>query len=94
VQKVNPKLKSLGVALTMFDKRESIAQSVAELVREELSDQVFETMIRVNTKIKGSPSVRQTIFQFEDDPSGRGTEDYTALTKEVMQRLNLIGGGA
>lgn len=91
VQKVNPKLRPLGVALTMYDKRESIARSVAELVREELAEQVFETMIRVNTKIKGSPSTRQTIFQFENDPEGRGTEDYTALTKEVIHRLNISG---
>lgn len=89
VKKVNPDLKQLGVALTMYDKRESIGQNVAELVREELADQVFETMIRVNTKIKGSPSVRQTIFEYENDPAGRGTTDYTALTKEVMQRLRI-----
>jgi chromosome partitioning protein len=92
IQKVNPALKPLGVALTMYDKRESIGQSVAELLREELADQVFETMIRVNTKIKGSPSTQQTIFQFENDPKGRGTLDFTAFTQEVMGRLNLKKG--
>ena len=45
LQKVNPKLKPLGVAMTMYDKRESIAQSVAELVREELADQVFDWIV-------------------------------------------------
>jgi chromosome partitioning protein len=94
VLKVNPKLKPLGVALTMYDKRESIAQSVVDLVREELADQVFETMIRVNTKIKGSPSVQQTIFEYENDPRGRGTSDYTALTKEVMSRLKIEKGAS
>jgi chromosome partitioning protein len=93
VKKLNPELSPLGVALTMYDKRESIGQQVAALVREELAEQVFETVIRVNTKIKGSPTTRQTIFQYEDDPQGRGTIDYSALTREVMQRLH-IGGEA
>lgn len=92
VQKLNPSLKPLGVALTMYDRRESIAQNVVELLREELAEQVFATMIRINTKIKGSPTLRQTIFQYENDPEGRGTTDYSALAREVMARLHIEGG--
>lgn len=91
VRKLNPSLAPLGVALTMYDQRESITSEVEELVREELADQVFNTVIRVNTKIKASPSTHQTIFQYENNPKGKSTEDYAALTKEVMNRLNLGG---
>jgi chromosome partitioning protein len=87
VRKVNPNLKPLGVLLTMYDRRETITHQIAEHIRAELDEQVFSAMIRVNTKIKGSPIKRQTIFEFENDPKGRGTQDYSALAKEVIQRL-------
>lgn len=85
----NPKLQNLGVALTMFDPRQSITKSVEQLVRDELDDLVFETKIRVNTKAKSAPIAHQTIFQLEGSKSGKGTEDYTALTGEVIRRLGL-----
>jgi len=87
VKKLNPNLKPLGVALTMYDKRQSITQSVEDLIREELTDQVFKTVIRVNTKHKATPSVRKTIFEYENDPRGKGSEDYMGLTEEVLTRL-------
>jgi chromosome partitioning protein len=85
VKKLNPKLTSIGVALTMYDQRQAITKSVEELVREELGDLVFETRIRVSTKHKTAPTVHKTIFQFE--PGGKGASDYMGLTGEVMRRL-------
>ena len=87
VLKLNPKLKSLGVALTMYDKREGITTSVEELVREELEDLVFKTKIRINTKHKSAPTSKQTIFQYEASKEGKGTIDYMGLTEEVLGRL-------
>lgn len=87
VKKLNPNLKPLGVALTMYDRREGITQAVEDLIREELAEQVFETKIRINTKHKSTAASRQTIFEFENDPKGRGTEDYMGLTDEVLGRL-------
>jgi chromosome partitioning protein len=88
VKKLNPRLKPLGVAITMYDKRESITQNVEDLIREELADQVFDTRIRVNTKHKATGAHRQTIFQYENDPKGKGTEDYSSLGAEVLARLD------
>lgn len=87
VKKLNPNLKPLGVALTMYDRREGITQNVEELIREELADQVFETKIRINTKHKATGAARQTIFQYEDDPKGKGTADFLSLSSEVISRL-------
>jgi len=85
VKKLNPKLTSIGVALTMYDQRQAITKSVEELVREELGELVFATRIRVSTKHKTAPTVHKTIFQYE--PKGKGAADYMGLTGEVMRRL-------
>jgi chromosome partitioning protein len=85
----NPKLQNLGVALTMFDPRQSITKSVEQLVRDELEELVFDTKIRINTKHKAAPISHQTIFQLEASKSGKGTQDYMSLTDEVIGRLGL-----
>lgn len=86
---LNPTLKPIGVALTMFDPRQAITKSVEQLVRNELADLVFDTKIRVNTKAKAAPIGHKTIFQLEASKNGKGTEDYMALTSEVIRRLGL-----
>lgn len=88
VKKLNPNLKALGVAITMYDMRQGITKDVEELIREEMADQVFASKIRINTKFKATGAVKQTIFQYENDPKGKGTEDYFSLGAEVLERLN------
>jgi chromosome partitioning protein len=85
--KLNPSLQLLGVALTMYDRREGITKQVETILRDELLDDVFRTTIRVNTKFKSTPVERETIFQYEGDTKGKGSDDYEALTSEVIQRL-------
>lgn len=85
--KLNPDLALLGVALTMYDRRQSITSEVENLLQGELGDLLFNTRIRINTKFISTPIDQQTIFQYEKN--GKGSDDYEALTLEVIQRLNL-----
>lgn len=87
MSKLAPNLQSLGVVLTMYSRTEKICRTVENTLRKELGDTLFETKIRVNTKAKSAPSVRQTIFEYEHSKSGRGTEDFTALAGEFLSRL-------
>jgi chromosome partitioning protein len=87
VKKLHRELTVLGYLLTMYDRREKITFTVEDLLRERFGDKVFKTPIRINTKHKGAPSKSQTIFQYENSAAGRGTEDFTALTKEVIARI-------
>ncbi len=48
---------------------------------------LLKSKIRVNTKAKSAPSVRKTIFDYENAANGRGTEDFTELAEEFLQRL-------
>ena len=71
----------------MYDRREGITTDVEDILREEFGDNVFGTVIRINTRHKSAPSERKTIFQYEHSRHGRGTEDYGSLSKEVLRRL-------
>jgi chromosome partitioning protein len=87
IAKLAPQLQSLGVVLTLYSRNERICRTVESTLRKELGDTLFETKIRVNTKAKSAPSVRQTIFEYERSKSGRGTEDFTALAAEFLLRI-------
>jgi cellulose biosynthesis protein BcsQ len=62
------------------------------MLRKEIGATLLETKIRVNTKAKAAPSVHKTIFDYENSPKGRGTEDFTALAAELLERLEKVQG--
>ncbi len=87
--RLHPNLKILGYLLTMYDRREGITTDVEEILREQFGDEMFTTVIRINTRHKSAPSERKTIFQYEHSRRGRGTEDFSALARELLKRLSL-----
>jgi chromosome partitioning protein len=92
MQKVAPDLQPLGVVLTMYSRNERICRIVESTLQKQLATQLFKTKVRVNTKAKSAPSVRKTIFEYEDSPTGRGTEDFTALAGEFLEKLAIAEG--
>ena len=86
-QKLAPGLLSLGVVITLYHRSETICRRVERELERELGKMLFRTRIRVNTKAKTAPSVTKTIFEYEDSPQGRGTEDYTELGDEFLARV-------
>ena len=86
-QKLAPQLTSLGVVLTLYHRSETICRQVERQLQSELGDMLFKSRVRVNTKAKTAPSVHKTIFEFEDSPNGRGSEDYMRLAEEVLSRI-------
>lgn len=85
--KLAPQLTSLGVVLTLYHRSENICRFVERELQRELGHMLLKTRIRVNTKAKTAPSQQKTIFQYEEEPEGRGTEDYLRLGEEVLERL-------
>lgn len=82
---VNRRLEILGVLLTQYDPRTRASAEVREQVREAFGKRdirVFETEIRVNTRLAEVPNRAVSIFDY--DPRSRGAEDYRALAKEVL----------
>lgn len=93
VQKVAPNLALLGVVITLFARNERICNQVEEMLRKDLGDKLFKTKVRVNTKAKSAPAVRKTIFEYEDDRQGRGTQDFTQLADELLARVASLSVG-
>jgi chromosome partitioning protein len=81
----NPELAILGVALTMFDRRNNLSQAVAEDVRACLGAAVFETVIPRNVRLSEAPSHGLPALIY--DLKCAGSEAYVRLARELMQRL-------
>ena len=81
----NPGLAILGVALTMFDRRNNLSQQVAEDVRSCLGAAVFETIVPRNVRLSEAPSHGLPALIY--DLKCPGSEAYVRLAREVMGRL-------
>jgi len=81
----NPQLAILGVALTMFDRRNRLSQQVAEDVRACLGGVVFDTVVPRNVRLSEAPSHGLPALIY--DLRCPGSEAYVRLAKELMGRL-------
>ncbi len=67
---------------TFFDSRTNISKLILEKIREKYSENVFRTVIRVNTALREAPGSNKTIY--EHAPLSRGAYDYYRLTEEIF----------
>ena len=81
----NPNLAILGVALTMFDRRNNLSQQVADDVRACLGAAVFETVIPRNVRLSEAPSHGLPALIY--DLRCPGSEAYIRLARELIGRL-------
>jgi len=81
----NPELSILGVALTMYDRRNRLSEQVAQDVRLVLGDVVFKTIIPRNVRLSEAPShgLPALIYDYRCP----GSEAYIALARELIGRL-------
>jgi chromosome partitioning protein len=83
--KFNPVLSILGVALTMYDRRNRLTEQVAEDVRACLGAVVFETVIPRNVRLSEAPSHGLPALIY--DLRCSGSEAYMGLARELIGRL-------
>jgi chromosome partitioning protein len=81
----NPELSILGVALTMFDRRNNLSSQVSDDVRACLGAVVFETVIPRNVRLSEAPSHGIPALIYDHRCSG--SEAYMALARELIARL-------
>ena len=81
----NPELSILGVALTMFDRRNRLSTQVADDVRACLGKVVFQTVIPRNVRLSEAPSHGVPALIYDHRCSG--SEAYMALARELIDRL-------
>lgn len=84
-QRFNADLGIVGVALTMFDRRNRLTDQVADDVRSCLGKLVFETVIPRNVRLSEAPSHGLPALVY--DHSCSGSRAYIALARELISRL-------
>lgn len=80
-----PDLSVLGVALTMYDRRNRLTDQVSEDVRACLGDLVFKTVIPRNVRLSEAPSHGLPALIYDHRCSG--SLAYMALARELIARL-------
>ena len=81
----NPSLAILGIALTMFDRRNRLSQQVSDDVRACLGNVVFDTVVPRNVRLSEAPSYGLPALIY--DLKCPGSEAYVRLARELMTRL-------
>jgi chromosome partitioning protein len=84
-QRFNPSLNIIGVALTMYDRRNRLTDQVSEDVRDCLGKLVFETVIPRNVRLSEAPSHGLPALVY--DHSCVGSRAYIALARELIARF-------
>lgn len=84
-QRFNPALGIVGVALTMFDRRNRLTDQVADDVRSCLGQLVFEAVIPRNVRLSEAPSHGLPALVY--DHTCTGSRAYMALARELISRL-------
>jgi len=81
----NPELAILGVALTMFDRRNRLSQQVSDDVRACLGPVVFDTVVPRNVRLSEAPSHGLPALIY--DLKCPGSVAYVRLARELIARL-------
>ena len=76
----------LGIFFAKFVERESVYKESYQILKELCQGRLFETVIRKSTQIEQAPHYHQSIVEYA--PKSRAYEDYLALTKELIRRIN------
>jgi chromosome partitioning protein len=84
-QRFNPGLSIVGVALTMFDRRNRLTDQVADDVRSCLGGLVFDAVIPRNVRLSEAPSHGLPALVY--DHTCAGSKAYMALARELIGRL-------
>jgi chromosome partitioning protein len=81
----NPNLRVLGVVVTLFDRRTTLAREVYEQIKGVFGTKVFESVITKSVRLEEAPAYKESIFTFA--PQSSGASEYARLCEEVMSRV-------
>ncbi|MDP9056676.1 MAG: AAA family ATPase [Pseudomonadota bacterium] len=84
-ERFNPDLGIVGIALTMYDRRNRLTEQVSQDVRSCLGDLVFTTEIPRNVRLSEAPSHGLPALIYDHNCSG--SRAYIALARELIARL-------
>lgn len=80
---LNPGLEILGILITKFNVRKTISKDIKKTLINSFGDKVFNTVIRIDSKIEYSQDNGKPIINYYE--KCHGFEDYTAFGEEVVK---------
>jgi len=83
--RLNRNLEIVGVVMTMYDSRTTLANQVVEEVKNFFGEKVFKTMIPRTVKLAEAPSFGKSILDYNS--KSKGANAYRELAKEVINRV-------
>lgn len=87
-KKLNKDLKMEGVVFTMYDCRTNLSLQVVENVKENLTQNIYKTIIPRNVRLAEAPSHGLPINLY--DSRSAGAESYRLLADEVITNVNVL----
>jgi chromosome partitioning protein len=78
-------VRILGLVANRYDRREKVSAEVLDALKRQFHTLLFETVIRVNVRLKEAPSYRQSIYEY--DPVCPGAKDHLALANELIKKV-------
>jgi len=81
---LNPRLEIQGIVLTMFDRRNSLSEQVAQDVRGVLGAKVYDTVIPRNVRVSEAPSYGKPVLLYDNNCAG--SQAYIRLASEIIRR--------
>ena len=84
-QRFNPDLAIVGIALTMYDRRNRLTDQVSDDVRNVLGKLVFESVVPRNVRLSEAPSHGLPAIVY--DHNCTGSRAYMDLARELIGRL-------
>jgi len=83
-ERLQPNLRIMGAVLTLFDRRNRLAQQVVNEVRAHFPGPVFETVIPRSVRLAEAPSYGKAVLDF--DAFSKGARAYKSVAREIIAR--------
>lgn len=84
-QLYNPSLQITGILLTMYNGRLNLTAGVVREIKKYYAEKLFKQPISRAVKLSEAPSYGEPICYH--DPYGKGSLEYAAVAKELVQRI-------
>lgn len=75
-----------GIVMTFYTTRRAGPESVRHEAKKLFHGRVYRTVIRERSELDYSQETHKSVFEFA--PRSDGADDYTALVKEILKRMN------
>jgi chromosome partitioning protein len=85
IERLNPTLKLLGIAVVCHDKRNVLAHEVIDQIRSAYPEYLLNSFVGINIKIEEAQVKKESILTY--DPADKGSIQYRELGNEILSRI-------